>query len=146
MHQKYIDGLCNLYKEHVHKYGNPDVKLVITWMWPYLSESQFGLFSPTEVWYHYFAHEQDESHSKCGASQIKLFFSPSLVLCKKMTRQNSWKQQGEKYNLCMLIACSRLAFEKRCIKSPSRSKNTRQSPSAPSFISVSLRKKDARNL
>jgi len=30
MHQKYIDGLCNLYKEHVHKYGNPDVKLVIT--------------------------------------------------------------------------------------------------------------------
>ena len=31
MHQKYIDGLCNLYKDHVHKYGNPDVKLVITW-------------------------------------------------------------------------------------------------------------------
>ena len=39
-----------------------------------VSESQFGLFTPTKVWYHFFAHEQNESHSKCGASQIKLFF------------------------------------------------------------------------
>ena len=29
-HQQYIDALCGLYKEHVHKYGNPEVKLVIT--------------------------------------------------------------------------------------------------------------------
>ena len=30
VHQQYTDALCALYKEHVHKYGNPDVKLVIT--------------------------------------------------------------------------------------------------------------------